>query len=227
MVKTVDKNEAELGLVVPYTVKGKQNINSYLVGTYNNQTQQAKLTIYKFNSNTTNLGTIQLDSLIEQDEKISNEINALNVTGAKISKNIMIVPINNTWLYVEPIYQLMLNEKDQNPIPKLKKVVVASGNKIAIGNDLSTALKNLLSQEAVSIEVGTNDVDMLINEIIKANKNLEESNASGNWEMIGRDMAKLQTLIKELEETYEPQHDKTEDQEGSLITEIVNNIENN
>lgn len=227
MVKTVDKNEAELGLVVPYTVKGKQNINSYLVGTYNNQTQQAKLTIYKFNSNTTNLGTIQLDSLIEQDEKISNEINALNVTGAKISKNIMVVPINNTLLYVEPIYQLMLNEKDQNPIPKLKKVVVASGNKIAIGNDLSTALKNLLSQEAVSIEVGTNDVDMLINEIIKANKNLEESNASGNWEMIGRDMAKLQTLIKELEETYEPQNDKTEDQEGSLITEIVNNIENN
>ena len=227
MVKTVDKNEAELGLVVPYTVKGKQNINSYLVGTYNNQTQQAKLTIYKFNSNTTNLGTIQLDSLIEQDETISNEINALNVTGAKISKNIMVVPINNTLLYVEPIYQLMLNEKDQNPIPKLKKVVVASGNKIAIGNDLSTALKNLLSQEAVSIEVGTNDVDMLINEIIKANKNLEESNASGNWEMIGRDMAKLQTLIKELEETYEPQNDKTEDQEGSLITEIVNNIENN
>ena len=226
MVKTVDKNEAELGLVVPYTVKGKQNINSYLVGTYNNQTQQAKLTIYKFNSNTTNLGTIQLDSLIEQDEKISNEINALNVTGAKISKNIMVVPINNTLLYVEPIYQLMLNEKDQNPIPKLKKVVVASGNKIAIGNDLSTALKNLLSQEAVSIEVGTNDVDMLINEIIKANKNLEESNASGNWEMIGRDMAKLQSLIKQLEETYEPP-EKDEEEKTSIIKDIVNNIENN
>lgn len=223
MVKTLNNNEAELGLVIPYTVKGKQNINSYLVGTYDSKNQKSKLTIYKFNSNITNLGTIQLDSLIEQDETIANEINSLNVTGAKISKNIMIVPINNTLLYVEPIYQLMLNEKAQNAIPKLKKVVVASGNKVAIGDDLTKALKNLLSQEAVSIEVGTDDVDIIINEIIKANKNLEESNTSGNWEMIGRDMAKLQKLIQDLEEVYEPQKNETEVQEENVMKEIINN----
>lgn len=226
MVKTVDKDKAELGLVIPYTIKGKQNIKSYLVGTYDSKKQESKLTVYKFSSNMANLGTIQLDSLIEQDEKISKEINALNVTGAKIYKNIMVVPINNTLLYVEPIYQLMLNEKDQNPIPTLKKVVVASGNKVAIGNDLSLALKNLLSQEAVSVEVGTDDTDTLINEIIKANKNLEESNQSNNWEMIGRDMAKLQTLIKELEETYE-EPEKDEEEKTSIIKNVVNNIENN
>ena len=156
------------------------------------------------------------------------KINALNVTGAKLSKNIIIVPINNTLLYVEPIYQIMINEKTETPIPVLKKVVVASGNKVAIGDTVETALQNLLSQEAVSIEVETNDFDTLINEIIKANKNLEESNASNNWEMIGKDMANLQTLIKQLEETYEPQIDEEpEENNTSIIQEIVNVVENN
>ena len=224
MVKTVDNKEAELGLVVPYTIKGKQNINSYLVGTYDSQNQESKLTVYKFKSDTAILGTIQLDSLIEQDEKISNEIQALNVTGAKITKNIIVVPINNTLLYVEPIYQIMLNETSEEPIPVLKKVVVASGDKIAIGDDLQEAVNNLLSQEAVSITVESNDLDALISEIIKANNNLEESNQSNNWEMIGRDMAKLQSLIEQLEETYEPVENE---EKTSIIKDIVNNIENN
>lgn len=224
MVKTVDNEEAELGLVVPYTIKGKQNINSYLVGTYDIQNQKSKLTVYKFKSDTAILGTIQLDALIEQDEKISNEIQALNVTGAKITKNIIVVPINNTLLYVEPIYQIMLNETSEEPIPVLKKVVVASGDKVAIGDNLQEALNNLLSQEAVSITVESNDLDALISEIIKANNNLEESNQSNNWEMIGRDMAKLQSLIEQLEETYEPVED--EEEKTSIIQDIVNNIEN-
>ena len=226
MVKTIDNQNAELGLVAPYTIKGKQNINSYIVGTYDNDLQEAKLTVYKFKTDTTSLGTIQLDALIEQDEKISKEINSLIVTGAKITKNIIVVPINNTLLYVEPIYQLMLNEKNQVPIPVLKKVVVASGNKVAIGDDLQEALDNLLSQEAVSIEIETNDLDALISEILKANKNLEESNQNNNWEMFGRDMAKLQTLIKQLEEIYEPQEDE-DIEKTSIIKDIVNNIENN
>lgn len=226
MVKTVDSKQAELGLVVPYTITGKQNINSYLVGTYNASSQKGKLTVYKFKTDTTSLGTIQLDALIEQDEKISNEINSLNVTGAKITKNIIVVPINNTLLYVEPIYQLMLNEKNQVPVPVLKKVVVASGNKVAIGNNLQEALDNLLSQEAVSIEIESNDLDALVSEIIKANKNLEESSQSNNWEMIGRDMAKLQSLIEQLEETYKPQEENGIEK-TSIIHDLVNNIENN
>lgn len=212
MLKTIDSNNSKLGLVVPYTIKGKQNISSYLVGTYDAKKQETKLTIYKFKPNNTILGTIQLDALIEQDETISNEIEALNVPGAKIVKNIIVVPINNTLLYVEPIYQIMLNEKNEVQVPVLKEIVVASGNKIAIGHSLNEALKNLVSQEAVSIDVTENDTDALILEIIKANKNLEESNASNDWEMIGKDMSKLQLLIKQLEETYsKPEEPKVEE----------------
>ena len=49
-------------------------------------------------------GLTQLDNKITQDESIANEIDKLNVTGAKVTKNIMVIPINNTLLYIEQIF---------------------------------------------------------------------------------------------------------------------------
>ena len=227
MIKLTNNNSAELGLVLPYTIAEKQNITSYLVATCDIQNNK-KLTLYKFKSGSSILGTIQLDSLVEQDEKILNELNALNVTGTKIQKNIIIVPINNTLLYVEPIYQIMLNNKSQ--VPQLRKIVVASGNKVAIGNNIEEAVTNLLSQEAISIEVEAEDKNELIKQIINANNNLEESNESNNWEMIGKDMAKLQQLINQLrtmveqEEKKEANIDKNESGTDKKQTNVIANI---
>lgn len=111
---------------------------------------------------------MQLDTQIEQDDRISSkEIESLNVNGTKITKNMIIVPIDNTLLYIEPIYQQYINE--ENALPTLKKIVAASGNKVAIGNNLKEALANLVSQYAVDIEVeNTDSVEDLVTAIIKA-----------------------------------------------------------
>ncbi len=45
------------------------------------------LKLYKFNKDTAILGTLQLDTLVEQDEKISVELKAIEVTGTKIKKH--------------------------------------------------------------------------------------------------------------------------------------------
>ncbi len=211
-VKTLDNNNSQLGLVVPYTILEKQNIISYLVGTYDEQNNK-KLTLYKFKTENAILGSTQLDTLVEQDENISKELNTLNTTGTKLEKNIIVVPINNTLLYVEPIYQVMLNDESQ--IPLLKKVVVASGNKVAIGDNIEDALKNLLSQEAIKIEIESENKDELIEQIINANNNLKQSNASNNWEMVGKDMAKLEELIGQLETIVEQETKQKEEEKVS------------
>ena len=193
MVK--DDENYELGLIQVYTPEGKQNIISYMVGT----TDGAKnnLVLYKFSEDSNILGSMQLEKQIEEDEIISAELETLNTTGTKITKNMLIIPINNTLLYVEPIYQTMLNESE---IPLLKKVIVASGNKVTIGNNLNEALEKLLSQYAVDIEVeNTEDLDGLIDAIIKANKNLTESSNNNDWEMMGKDIKKVQELINSIE----------------------------
>ena len=155
---------------------------------------------------------MQLDNQIEQDEAIAGELDALSTTGTKLTKEMIIVPINNTLLYVEPIYQTMLNESE---VPILRKVIVASGSKVAIGDNFQTALNNLLSQNAVDIEVeNTEDIEGLIEAIIKANQNLTESSNNKDWEMMGSDIQRLQDLITSLETAKEEEDKKQEELEA-------------
>ena len=64
-------------------------------------------------------------------------------------------------------------KQSSNTTTSLEKIIVASGNKVAIGNSLQEAIKNLLSQSAVDIEViDSEDEAGMIQAIINANKNL-------------------------------------------------------
>ena len=220
MVKTIDSNESELGLVLPFTPFEKQNIISYMVGTYDGGTP--KLTIYKFESDSNILGPMQLDTQIEQDEQISKELEALNVTGTRITKNMVIVPLDNTLLYVEPVYQQYINEEDSTPT--LRKVIVASGNKLAIGDNFNEALRNLVSQYAVDIEVeNTDSIEDLVDAVIKANNNLKSSTSNSNYEMMGKDIQRLQDLINQLENVVEEERKETANEiDGNAIgNEII------
>ena len=223
MLKTSDSNSSRLGLVLPYTPYGKQNIKAYLVGSCDENGNNV-LKLYNYTEDSNVLGPMQLDTQLSQDERISKEIDSLNVTGTKISKDIIIVPIDNTLLYVEPIYQQYVNETDSLPV--LKKVVVASGTKVTIGDTFTQALTNLVSQYAVNIEVGNSDnIDELVSLIIKANNNLKTSTQSSDWEQIGKDTKKLQTLIDRLEEV-KAELDKKEQEEQEKISENINEIIN-
>ena len=203
-----------IGLIQMYSPNGKQSLTAYLTGTV--EKGKNKLKINKISSGESILGLTQLDSKISQDENMKAEIDALTVTGAKITKNIMVVPVENTIIYIEQIYQTKTNESDTR---LLKKVVVASGNKMAIGNNLEESLENLVSQEATSIDINTTeDLNGIIESIIKANKNLSNSMNSKNWELIGSDINALQGLI----DTLEVQH-KKDKEKNKADTNINNN----
>ena len=205
------KGEEELSLVQMYTQEQRQNIISYLVGT--NEDGKNVLRMYKFSADSNIVGPMQLDKQIQEDSNISSELETLNVTGTRLTKQMIIVPINNTLLYVEPIYQTMLNESD---VPLLKKVIVASGTKVAIGDSMQEAIQNLLSRYAGNIEVeDTEDIEGLIEAIIRANQNLTESNENNDWEMMGSDLARLQELINQLEQAKEEEEQNNPETENS------------
>lgn len=224
---TVNNGDGEeVGLVQIYTPSSKQNLISYLVGTTNGSNNVLKL--YKFSEDSNILGPMQLDKQLEQDETISLAINALNTTGTKVTKDIVVVPVNNTLLYVESIYQTMLNEEVK--VPALKKIVVASGNKVAMGNNLKEALQNLLSKDASNIEIeNTDDIDGVIDALVKANKNLSESTSNNDWELVGSDIKKVQGLIDTLEKLKEQEDKKKEalEKENKQSNSINNVVEEN
>ena len=196
MLNTIDTDEAGLGIVVTYTKSGKGSITSYLTGVC--EDGENKLSLYKFQSDDSIIGISQLNTLIDEDETISSELDTIDVSGVEIQKDIIIVPIENSLLYVEPIYQVRLNEIET---AVLKKVIVSSGNKVAIGDDFEEAITNLLSDSnSVEVEyVDMEDINQIIDSIIEANQNFQESLESQDLEMIGKDLETLRTLLDQLE----------------------------
>lgn len=212
----VKENEEELGLIQMFMPKNKLTITSYLVGTVENGVNTLRLNT--LSGDISILGPSELDSQISQNEEIQKEIDSLSGTGLKVTKNVIIVPVDNTLLYIEPIYQTAVNE---SKLPILKKVIVASGNKVAIGNNVTEAIESLLAQAEANIEIITQDnLDGIMELIIKANNNLTNSLESNNWELIGTDIQKLQDLIKQMEKEM-PKNEKNEkDDEKSIDNEI-------
>ncbi len=232
-LKTIDSDKSKLGLVLTYNKYGKQNICSYLVGTVKDG--KSKLALYKFKSENNVVGMMQLNNQIEQDETISKALEALNTSGTKLIKDMIIIPINKSLLYVEPVYQVMLNESE---IPVLKKVIVASGNTVAIGDTLNAALVNLFSDaNSVDLEfINTDNIEALIDSVIRANQNLNESLNAKDFEMIGKDITRLQSIINQLQivreneleleaETDKENIDNTNTVDGSTVTnKAVENV---
>ena len=220
LIKANDSEE-KLGLVTTFTPYGKQNMISYMIGTY--EDGSPKLSLYEFPADSNVLGPMQIETQINQDETISTDIASLNVSGTKITKTLLAIPINNTILYVEPIYQQLLNETTEQK-PTLKRVVVASGNKIAIGNNLKEAISKLLSKSAGNINItDTDNIDDLVNEIIKANNNIKNSSSNSDWKLFGEDMQTLTSLIEQLENVVK---ENNENEANEVINDTTNNTMN-
>lgn len=184
----------KISLVTMYTPLNKQNIKGYLTGSVENA--ENKLTLVKFDQNENFLSLNYMKDKIHEDEKAKIKIDKLNRLGVELLRDTMLVPVNNSILYVEPVYQVHLNEKS---VPVLKMVIVANGNKVGIGSNLRSAVSNLFTDQAISINVyDPNNMSLIIDSIISNNKKLKESMKSSNWNYIGKDLDKLTVLIEQL-----------------------------
>ena len=224
MLNTIDSKNDELGLFVTYNKYGKQNVTSYLVGTVRNG--KLNLGLYKFNSESNVVGMMQLNNQIEQDATITKQLEEINTSGTKLIKDMKIIPIDNTLLYVQPIYQVMLNEDSE--IPVLKKVIVGSGNIVAIGDTLEEAILNLFSDVySVDLEfINVEDIDALVDSVIKANNNLKDSLDANDFEMIGKDISRLQARINQLETARKNEIEKENKEKADQEDEAPENVGN-
>jgi uncharacterized membrane protein (UPF0182 family) len=85
-----------------------------------------------------------VSALIEQDPAISYQFGLWNRVGSRlIHGNMLILPVGQGILYVEPIY---LQSKN-NDIPTLARVVVTDGVTFVMEKDLNKALAELVARK--------------------------------------------------------------------------------
>ena len=182
-------------IITTYTPEKRKNIVSYLVGQSENGVN--KLTMYRYNEKS-ELSLSFIDTQIEKDEKVQKELRELTTLGTELKTVRILLPYENTTLYIKTIYQVFLNE---DSVPVLKKVIVANKGKVGIGNTLKEAMQRMLTENAIDIDVrDLANEDELKDAIIKQNKTLKDVIKQGDFEYTGKDIQKLIKLVDQLEE---------------------------
>jgi hypothetical protein len=83
----------------------------------------------------------QIDSLIQQDTAVSKDISLLNTNGSEVLLgNVLTIPIDQSLLYVRPLY--VSSKANGQALPELKRVIVVYNNNVYYENTLQEALQD-------------------------------------------------------------------------------------
>lgn len=149
----------EFVLLHPYTPTRRSNLIAWLAARADGK-QYGKLLLYQFPKERLIYGPNQVEALINQDPIISQQISLWNRQGSRaIQGNLLIIPIEQSLLYVEPLYL----EAEQDSVPILARVVVVYENRIVMAKRLDEALQVLFDPNAKATEPIVRSVEQSIN----------------------------------------------------------------
>jgi uncharacterized membrane protein (UPF0182 family) len=135
-----DEEDTEFLLIEPYTPAGKDNMIAWLAAR-SDPPNYGELVAYELPKQELVFGPLQIEARIDQDPQISAQISLWNQRGSRVIRgNLIVIPMGSSFLYIEPLYLLA----DTSELPELKRVIVASGDRLAMRETLSEALLALV-----------------------------------------------------------------------------------
>ncbi|MEG4320941.1 MULTISPECIES: UPF0182 family protein [unclassified Microcoleus] len=144
ITKLPTETSEEFILLLPFTPVSRNNLIAWIAGRSDDD-DYGKLLLYQFPKQRSVYGPEQIEALINQDPVISEQISLWNRQGSKaIQGNLLVIPIEQSLLYVEPLYL----EAERNSLPTLIRVIVAYENRIVMAETLEAALKALFPKKS-------------------------------------------------------------------------------
>lgn len=140
----------ELILMRPFTPYGEQknNMVSWLA-VRNSIDNYGEMILFNFPKEENILGPNQVENKINLIDKISSDMTLWGQSGSEVYKgNLLVIPIEKSVLYVEPIY---IKRENNSSIPEVRELVVGyqSGDEFryGIGTNMQAALADLFNRQ--------------------------------------------------------------------------------
>ncbi len=141
LMRLPGETQTEFLLMLPFTPANKSNMISWLVAR-SDGADYGKLLEYSLPKDQLVYGPQQINSRIDQDPTISSQLTLWNQQGSQVLRgNLLAIPVGQSFLFVEPLFLL----SQSNPLPELKRVIVANGNQIAMSETLDGALSKVFA----------------------------------------------------------------------------------
>jgi len=136
------ETEPEFILMRPFAPKNRQNLTAWMAGR-SDPAHYGELVVYRFPKGRQFYGTQQVESRIDQDTEISQQLTLWGQGGSNVIRgNLLVIPLGDSLLYVEPLY--LQAESSTGSLPELKRVIVADAERVAMAETLQEALDALV-----------------------------------------------------------------------------------
>ncbi len=197
------ETDSEFVLMLPYTPSTRQNMVAWLYAR-NDGEHYGELGVYKFPKQYLVYGPLQVESRIDQDPLISQQLTLWNQRGSQVIRgNLLVIPLDHSILYVEPIYL----QAEASQLPELRRVVVAYGNRIAMEETLASSLARVMGTEAAverppvsetSLPPLEGEVADLVRQADAHYRAAQECLKAGDWACYGAEMDGLEQVLQAL-----------------------------
>lgn len=143
-------NESEFVLMLPFTpasssTNTRNNMIAWMAARMDAD-HYGEVILYKLPKNTEIDGPLQIESRIDQDPDISEQLALWNQQGSSVIRgNLLVLPVQGNFIYIEPIY---LQATQGGSIPEMKRVIMAYEDRLVMTETLGEALTQIFGTDA-------------------------------------------------------------------------------
>ncbi|NEO27139.1 MAG: COG1615 family transporter, partial [Kamptonema sp. SIO4C4] len=192
----------EFMLILPFTPVNKDNMVAWMAARSDGEQYGTSL-LYEFPKQQLVYGPKQIEARIDQNPTISQQLTLWSQEGSNVIRgDLLVIPINTSLLYVEPIYL----RAEQGELPELRRVIVAYDEQVVMEETLDEALAvifgdGLPSQEATEETQPTPTAPInnrLIQSALDTYQQAQEALQNGNWSEYGELTDQLEEILLQL-----------------------------
>ncbi len=194
----------EFVLILPFTPLSRENMVAWMAAR-NDAPHYGELLVYRFPKDRNVFGPMQVESRINQDPSISQQLTLWNQQGSQVIRgNLLVIPIENALMYVEPLFL----QSERSQLPELKRVIVASGSRIVIDEALDAAVVKLLGRVAAPLGPGpqappSGAVGDLAARALESYQRARQLLRGGDFEGYAREIDRLGEILQQLQRAQE------------------------
>jgi uncharacterized protein len=135
------ETNAEYVLMLPMVPQGRDNMISWLAARCDGA-DYGHLFEFAFSKDKLFYGPYQIQARINQNPDISRQLSLWNQLGSRvILGNLLVIPLEDSLLYVEPLYIRAQNGQ----LPELQRVLASYGDRTVMGDHLESTLAALFT----------------------------------------------------------------------------------
>jgi len=139
LMKLPGSQQLEYLMMTPFTPQKRDNMIAWLAARCDFP-DYGKMLFYELPKDKLIFGPNQISAMIDQSTTISQQLTLWDQKGSGVIRGkLIVIPIENSFLYVVPLY---LKAEGTN-FPQLKRVIVATGDKVVMEPTLDEALASL------------------------------------------------------------------------------------